>query len=272
MQAVHGYVEPRLVAIAVADVAHAQAGGVRLVGGVAAEVRELEIAALEERLAHHRRYAEQIQHDPAVAPIVAQQIEVARGDEIRAALAGLAHVRIRFPERQRERIVEMHARDGLHHAAVAQAEALAVNRLHAPDVRGAVLRDRNVRVALDGPGHARRPQQLIAQVAVDELVQVEQVLQQLPARRESGRHQLDQRFGIIRRDVLVGERRSERARVRGLRQAPHGRDPQRLLLHTLAPALQQLGLTAVDERGEAPLEDAIDCEIAHEFATSACGP
>ena len=65
---------------------------------------------------------------------------------------------------------------------------------------------RDLLVALDRARHARRPQELVAEVAVDELVQVEQVLQQLPARRERGRDELDERLGVVGRDVLVRER------------------------------------------------------------------
>ena len=98
----------------------------------------------------------------------------------------------------------------------------------------------NARVAVDDRRHRRRPQQLVAQVLVDELVQVEQVLQQLPARAEGRRDQLDQRLGIVRGDVFVGERRAERARMRRLRDAPVGRDAQRFLLDALAAALNDL--------------------------------
>ena len=42
--------------------------------------------------------------------------------------------------------------------------------------------------------------------AIDELVQVAQVLQQLPALRERRRNQLDQRLRVVSRDVLVGQR------------------------------------------------------------------
>ena len=112
----------------------------------------------------------------------------------------------------------MHAGDGLHHAAVAQAEAVAIHGLHAPDVRRAVLRERDRIVALDGARHARRPQQLVVEMPIDELVQIQQVLQQLPALRERRRHQLDERFGKIRGDVLVRQRGAERARMRRVRE------------------------------------------------------
>src|SRR5256884_2199605 len=44
------------------------------------------------------------------------------------------------------------------------------------------------------------------------LFRSEQVLQQLPAVRERGRDQLDQRLGIVRGDVLAGERGAEQRR------------------------------------------------------------
>jgi hypothetical protein len=80
----------------------------------------------------------------------------------------------------------MHAGDGLHDAAVTVGQAVAIHRFHAADVRLAELRDGNVRIAVDARGHGRGPEQLIAQVLVHELVQVEQVLQQLPAGLEGG--------------------------------------------------------------------------------------
>ena len=116
----------------------------------------------------------------------------------------------------------------------------AIHGLHAADVRSAELRDRNARVAIDDGRHRRRPEQFVAQVLVDELVQVEQVLQQLPAGAEGRRDELDQRLGIVRGDVLVGERGAQRARMRRLRDAAVGRDAQRFLFDALAAALNDL--------------------------------
>ncbi len=266
LEAVDRHGQARLVAVAVSNIAHPQARRVGLVRGVVREVRQLEVPAPDERLAHHWRDPEQVQHDPAVAPVVTQQVEIARRYEACAALTRFPQFGICLPERQRERVVEMHTRDGLHHPPVTQSQAVAVNGLHPPDMGAAVLRERDVRVALDRGGHARGPQQLIAQVAVDELVQVQQVLQQLPGRREGGRDELDQGLGIVGRDVLVGERRAERQWVRRFCKAPVGRHPQRLLLHALAPTLQDLGLAAVHECGQALLEGAVYCGCAHPFS------
>ena len=90
----------------------------------------------------------------------------------------------------------------------------------------AELGDGNVLIALDGAGHAGGPQQLIAQVAVNELVQVQQVLQQLPAAGKCRRHQLNQRFGKVRRDVYIRQRRAQVARVRGRCEHPVGAHAQ----------------------------------------------
>src|SRR5256884_5759462 len=87
------------------------------------------------------------------------------------------------------------------------------------------------------------------------LFRSEQVLQQLPAVRERGRDQLDQRLGIVRGDVPAGEGGAEQGRVRRSRQAPVRQHPQRFLLDTLASALQDLRLPAVDQGGEVSLED-----------------
>jgi len=65
-----------------------------------------------------------------------------------------------------------------------------------------------------------------AEVPIDELVQVQQVLQQLPAVGEGRGDQLDQRFGVIGGDVLVGERRAERDRMWSVREVPRGQHAQ----------------------------------------------
>ncbi len=143
----------------------------------------------------------------------------------------------------------MHARDRLHHPAVTQAEAVAVHGLHASDVGVTVLRERNVRVALDGRGHAGRPQQFVPEMAINELVQVEQVLQQFPRSGERRRDQFDQRLGVVGRDVLVGQRRTELTGVRSRGKTPVRGHPQRLLLDALAAPLENFGLAAVDQGG-----------------------
>ena len=89
---------------------------------------------------------------------------------------------------------------------------------------------------------------------IDKLMQVEQVLQQFPAGGEGRRDKLNQRLGIVGRDVLVRERGTERTRVRRDRDVPVGRDAQRLALQPTAAAGQQLLLAAVTQRRQPPLE------------------
>ena len=257
IDAVHRDVEPRLALVAVAEVAHAQRRRVRRVETAGDELLEpVHLAALQERRTDRRRVAEEIQDDPAVTAVVAQQREVAVGAEVLARVVALAEVGEDRPEVLGERVVEVHARDGLHHATVAVAEAAPVDGLHRADVRLAVLGDRDALLALDGARHAGRPEQLVVQVAVDELVQVAEVLQQLPGVRERRRDQLDQRLGVVGGDVLVGQGRPEGPRVGGLRDQALGGDPQGFLLGALEAALEGVGGLGVHQGGQAAVEGA----------------
>ncbi len=163
-----------------------------------------------------------------------------------------------IPHLHREGVVVVDPGDGLHHASVAAGQAIPVRGLHATDVRLAELRDRDVLVAVDARRHGGSPQQLVTHVLVDELVQVEHVLQELPAGLEGRRYQLDQRLGEIRGDVFVGERAAQCGGVRRLRDAALGRDAQRLFLDALSATLQDARLTTIDEGRESLFELAID--------------
>ena len=134
-----------------------------------------------------------------------------------------------------------------HQPAVAQAEAIAVDALHAPDIGRPVPGDRYVLIGPDIAGHARCPEELIAERAVDELVQIRQVLQELPAGVEGRRDKLDQAFRIVGRDVAIGKRRAERLRMPGLRDVPLLVDAQALLLDALAAADEHAALPGVHE-------------------------
>ncbi len=120
----------------------------------------------------------------------------------------------------------MHAGNRLHDASVAHPQAVAIDRLHAPDIGAAELRQRNARIAVDRAGHARRPQQLVVQVAVHELMDIAKILQQFPGLAERRRDQFDQRLGEIRRDMFIGERRSQCFRMAGLGDDAVRRDAQ----------------------------------------------
>jgi hypothetical protein len=193
-----------------------------------------------------------------VPAVVAQQREIHLRAEVLASVARLQQFAEDWPEVLGERVVEMHAGDGLHDPSVAVAEPVAVHGLHSPDVRLAVLRDRDAFVPLDGARHAGRPEQFLIHALVHEAVQVAEVLEEFPALGKGWRDQLDQRFGVVGRDVLVGERRPQRLRVRGLDDQAPGRDPQRLLLDPLQAALQGTTPPAVHQGGEALVEDAVE--------------
>jgi hypothetical protein len=151
----------------------------------------------------------------------------------------------------------MDAGNRLHDAAVAVVESDAIDVLHPANVRGAVARDGDLAVAADDAGHAGDPQELVAELPVHELVDVAEILLQLPGARERRRDELDERFRIVGRDEGVRERRAERARMRRLRDAPLGRDAERLALDPLEAAGQDAALAGIYESREAALELAV---------------
>jgi hypothetical protein len=157
----------------------------------------------------------------------------------------------------------MHPGDGLHHPAVAHQQPVPVDVLDAPLVGVAKACDRHRRLTADDARHRRRPQQLIAQVRIDELMQVAQVLQQFLVVVEGRRDQLDQRFGIVGGDVRIGQRRAQRARMRRLRDMAIGRHPQRFALQAAPAARDQALLAAVHQRGETAFIHAIDHDARH---------
>ena len=156
----------------------------------------------------------------------------------------------------------MHSGNGLHDAAVAHAQTPAVYRLHPTHVRCPELRERNAFVVVDGARHAGRPQQLIVQVSINELVDVAQILQQFPGFAERRSDQLDQRFGKVGRNVLVREGRTQRGRVGRVLNFARRRHAQRLLLDALPTAAQHPSCTGIYEARKPALEFLVD-HIAH---------
>ena len=120
----------------------------------------------------------------------------------------------------------MHAGDRLHDAPIAQPQPMTVDGLHPADVRGSELREGNAVVAGEGARHAGSPQEFIAEVPIDELVDVAQILQQLPRLAERRGNQLDQRLGEIGCNVLIGERRAQSRGVGRLYEFARGRHAQ----------------------------------------------
>ncbi len=143
----------------------------------------------------------------------------------------------RIPECVRQRIVEMHAGDDLHLPPVPEPEAAAVDRLHAADVRRTVAGQRNPIVPRQCARHACRPQHLIVEFRVDELVDVAKTLQRLPGIRECRRDELQEGLGKIGRDVTIRERRAEPRRMWPRGQEAVRRDAQRFLLDAFESAM-----------------------------------
>jgi hypothetical protein len=131
---------------------------------------------------------------------------------------------------------------------------VAINGFHATDVRGTELGQRNAGFALDCARHARGPEQFITQVTVDELVNVAEVLQQLPSLTERRRHEFDERFRKVRRDVFVGERSAQGDGVRRLNDCAIRRHSQGFLLDPLSAAPQYPSFAGVDEPRDPTLE------------------
>src|ERR1019366_8582658 len=140
---------------------------------------------------------------------------------------------------------------------------MAVNGFHAPDIRRAELRQGYVRIALDRAGHTRCPQQLVIQMPVNELMDIAQILQQLPTLEEWRGYQLDQGFGKIRRDVIVGERRTQRKRMPRLDDFAGRRNTQRFFLDALAAPAQHGSFAGIDEPREPALEFLVDHVTQH---------
>src|SRR5690554_157081 len=88
--------------------------------------------------------------------------------------------------------------NALHGLAIAHRQAPAVDMLEHADVGGAVPGDRNVVIpGREYAGHGLGPQQLVAQLAIDEAMDTVQFAEQLvniPGHRSD---QLDQRLGVI---------------------------------------------------------------------------
>ena len=188
-----------------------------------AERLEVVLAARDEARADRGRGAEEIQQQPRMAPEVADQREV---------------LVVREP-RQREVVVD--AGDGLHAPAIAVREAGAVDGLRLADIGAAVAADGNGVVRGQPARHARAPQQLVADLPVDRLVDRGQLLE---AALHAGVHagdQLELRLAEIGGDVRVGERRAEPRRVRRRGERAVGPHAQALLLDAAPDPVQRPG-------------------------------
>ncbi len=69
-----------------------------------------------------------------------------------------------------------------------------------------------------------------------------------------GGNQFDQRFGKVRRNVLVGQRSAQRRRVPRVRDLASRQHTQGFLFHRLAAAAQYRPFAGIDESGKTTLE------------------
>jgi hypothetical protein len=177
----------------------------------------------DETRTHGRRRTEQVEQDERVTAEVADQREVVAAGQTR------------------HRPVVMDARNRLHAPPVAVAQAHAIDALRAPDVRAAVACDRDRLVGRQAAGHAGDPEHLVADRAIDELVDLRQLGQ---ARFDAGVHagdELELRFAEIGGDVRMGQRRPQTCRVRRQGQRAVGLRTQAFLLDAAPHAGQALG-------------------------------
>ena len=141
-------------------------------------------------------------------------------------------------QRSGQREVVMDSRDRLHAPAVAMRKTHAVDALGAADVGRAVAADRDGIVRRKSAWHARAPEQLVADRAIDHLVNLGQLVEaSLRAAMHAG-DELELRLAEVGGDARMGERRAELRRMARGRQHAVGPHPQSLLFDSAAQARQ----------------------------------
>ena len=215
--------ERRLRIALVPQTSHAQRRRVRQVERVATQALQWVIATGDEGRAHRGRGTEEVEQQPRVPPEVADQREVL---VVGAAIG------------QRKVVVD--TGDGLHAPAVAMRQAHAIHGLHPADVGAPEAADGNRFVSRQSTGHARGPQQLIADGSEDDLVDLGQLPGAILRADLNAGDELELRLAEIGRDVRVLERGAERRRMRRRRQRPVRPHPQALFLDPAAKRLQHL--------------------------------
>src|SRR2546430_6770207 len=122
----------------------------------------------------------------------------------------------------------MNAGNRLHAPAVTMRESNAIDGLCAAYIRGTEMGDRDCTLAGQLARHARAPKHLVADVTVDEPMQVFQLVQTGVRGRMHARDELELRFAEVRGDVRMSERGAERTRVRRHRKGSVRPDAQAL--------------------------------------------
>ena len=243
--------------VLVADVAHPQRGGERLVESAPAQLGEIVRRGAEKRPADRRRGSEQQRHEPSSAMEVAYEREVSAGGERTDRFGVAAFHRSKCgPQRPGQGEVEVHAGNDLHHPAVSMAQPAPVHVLHGAHVGAAVVCDGDGAIARDHARHARRPQHLASYRRAGELVQVAEAARRLANAPVRGGHELEERFGKIGRDVGVSEGGPELLGVGPLRNVAGAVDAQALFLDSDPPAREKGWAECLDEAAQAPFHDS----------------
>ncbi len=222
-----------------------------------------------EARAQRRRDAEQVQRQPAVAAVIAHQVKITRRDKLGVVPVRAQQLGPQRPESLREGIVVVRAGDRLHQSAVAGLQAAPIDFLEVSAVRAPVLGDRHLALAGDLAGHGGGPQQLVVEPPRHEMVQLAEVPGQRGVVGEGRRHQLEQRLGIIGRDVRDCTARCQaRAGAALAAMRPAGRHPQTLALEAAQAAGQRAAVLAVvGQRRQAPLEGTVCHRSRHPLWT-----
>ena len=219
VQAVIAHRKRGLRVALISQPSHPQRCRVRKIERVVAQSPQHVRAAGGKARAYCRRRAEEIKQQPRMAAEIADEREVF----VVGARVG-------------EREVVVDAGDRLHAPAVAVREARAIDGLGTADVGGPVAADGNRSLRRKLAGHARAPQQLIADRPIDDLVNFRDFRDARIGAGVYAGNELELRLAEVGRDVRVLERRAERCRMRSRRERSVGPHAQALLFDS-APKL-----------------------------------
>ena len=100
---------------------------------------------------------QQVNQQPGPFEEVPDQAEIAGGLVVPEAALTAVPLPGRLPEALWHGKVVMNTGDGLHHAAVANTQTVAVNTLHLADIGAAVMGNRYAALPRDDAGHAGAP-------------------------------------------------------------------------------------------------------------------
>nr|GFA41509.1 hypothetical protein [Tanacetum cinerariifolium] len=253
----------RLGIALVTQIAHPQAGGIRQIKRLGVKLLKLVRAAAQETGVQGRRCAEQVHEQPAVATEVADQPNVALGLEVAVVAVKVRVLPQDRPDGLGQRKVVMNACDALHGFAVAQCEALTIDVLELADIGRAVIGNRDISFGRQRTRHRRAPDVFAAQLAVGKAMDLVQAVERIGRVGQCRSDELQQRLGVVRSDLLVGQRGTERFRVRSLRQTAFARNAQAFTLDAMQALLQKREIGVLAKQGQAAVEKFAQVGILH---------